>query len=237
MMPQARAAFAAVTLVLPSAAAAGADGTDRVRIGAFAIDRTEVTIAAFARYAAQRGLRTAAERAGGGFEFAGGWTRRPGWNFRAPSGRPGAERDPAAHVSWHEARDYCAAMGGRLPRLAEWREAAYTERRAPPTDGFARGRTYRYPVGDEPAGMNLAGADAWPRHAPAGATKRGVNGLYDMGGNVWEWLADRQGADALTAGGSWWYGAAQTEASGVQWKPADFYAVYVGFRCAYDLPR
>jgi formylglycine-generating enzyme required for sulfatase activity len=56
-----------------------------------------------------------------------------------------------------------------------------------------------------------------------------------MGGNVWEWLSDRRGGDALTAGGSWWYGPAQTRAEGMQWKPADFFAVYIGFRCAYDL--
>jgi sulfatase modifying factor 1 len=65
--------------------------------------------------------------------------------------------------------------------------------------------------------------------APVGATKRGVNGLYDMGGNVWVWLADRRGDEALTAGGSWWYRLPQTQVGGAQWKAADFYAVYVGF--------
>lgn len=82
--------------------------------------------------------------------------------------------------------------------------------------------------------MNTSGRDPWQRQARVGATRRGVNGLYDMGGNVWEWLADRRGGEALTAGGSWWYGLPQTQAAGVQWKAADFYAVYVGFRCAYD---
>jgi formylglycine-generating enzyme required for sulfatase activity len=81
--------------------------------------------------------------------------------------------------------------------------------------------------------MNTSGADRWPRHAPVGATKRGINGLYDMGGNVWEWLADRRGSEALTAGGSWWYGADMTQSSAAQWKSADFYAVYIGFRCVY----
>jgi formylglycine-generating enzyme len=55
-----------------------------------------------------------------------------------------------------------------------------------------------------------------------------------MGGNVWEWIANRRGDEALSAGGSWWYGTAQTTAEAAQWKPADFYAVYVGFRCVYD---
>jgi formylglycine-generating enzyme required for sulfatase activity len=58
-----------------------------------------------------------------------------------------------------------------------------------------------------------------------------------MGANVWEWLADRRGDSALTAGGSWWYGPDKARADAAQWKPADFYAVYVGFRCVYDLDR
>ena len=56
----------------------------------------------------------------------------------------------------------------------------------------------------------------------------------DMGANVWEWLADRRGGEALTAGGSWWYGPEAARKEGMQWKPSAFYAVYVGFRCAYD---
>ena len=55
--------------------------------------------------------------------------------------------------------------------------------------------------------MNLSGGDPWERQSRIGGTRRGFNGLYDMGGNVWEWLADRRGGEALTAGGSWWYGA------------------------------
>ncbi len=73
------------------------------------------------------------------------------------------------------------------------------------------------------------------RHVATGTTKRGVNGLHDMGGNAWEWIADRRGEEALTAGGSWWYGPEQTRAEGAQWKAAGFVAVYIGFRCVYDI--
>jgi formylglycine-generating enzyme required for sulfatase activity len=54
-----------------------------------------------------------------------------------------------------------------------------------------------------------------------------------MGANVWEWLADVQGDEALTAGGSWWYGPYKAREDGAQYKPRDFAAVYIGFRCAY----
>lgn len=217
------------------AAPASASTSERVRIGGFAIDRTEVTIGEFRAFVEATQRTTAAEANGGGFEWGGGWEKRPGWTVYRPYGQDVSSQDePAVHVSWAEADAFCRWRDGRLPTATEWRAAAYTEGRPTPSDGFKTGRTYRYPVGDTPEGMNTQAEDAWPRHAPAGSTQPGVNGLYDMGGNVWEWLADRRGDNALTAGGSWWYGAAQTTADAMQWKPAEFYAVYVGFRCAYD---
>lgn len=207
----------------------------RAVIGSLAIDRTEVTIGQFRNYAKSRNLMTAAEQEGGGFEFASGWTRRAGWTWATPHGVPAADGAPVVHVSWNEAREFCSHIGGRLPTFEEWKAAAYTEGRSNPPNGYVAGRTYRYPVGDDPGGMNTSGSDAWANAADAGTTRRGVNGLYDMGANVWEWLADRRGEDALTAGGSWWYGPDKAVAGAVQWKPASFYAVYVGFRCVYDV--
>jgi formylglycine-generating enzyme len=213
-----------------TAAPVFAQETERVNLGAFAIDKTEVTIAQFRRFSQSTKLITAAQRDGAGFEFSGGWTRRAGWNYERPQGKPGADNEPAVHISWHEANAYCKQAGGRLPTLNEWVSAAYTEQRARPTDGFVKGKTYTYPVGNTPDGMNNNRSN----HVAVATTKPGVNGLYDMGANVWEWLADRRDADALTAGGSWWYGPEQTRAEGVQWKAADFYVVYIGFRCVYS---
>lgn len=231
MLQRNRKFLAATVLALGLSAASSAHAADRVELGPIFVDRTEVTIGQFREFVVARGgSQTRAERDGGGFEYTGGWTRRPGWTWKTPYGKPSTDKEPAVHVSWAEARDYCTFVNGRLPTLAEWRLTAYSELRALPTDGFATGRTYAFPVGDTPDGMNTSRRS----HVEAGTTKRGVNGLYDMGANVWEWLADRRGDDALTAGGSWWYGPEQARAEGVQWKPADFYAVYVGFRCVYD---
>jgi formylglycine-generating enzyme required for sulfatase activity len=234
------AACIAAALALPTLAtsatsdAAGAIIGKRIDIGTFVIDATEVTIGQFARFAERRRMTTAAERDGGGFEYGAGWERRPGWAYKTPYGKPAADDEPAVHLSWHEAKTYCEDAGGGLPTQAQWRAAAYTETRASPPAPFVSKRTYPYPTGDTPGGANVTGAaDGWERHAPAGRTRPGVNGLYDMGANVWEWLADANGSDRLTAGGSWWYDTAKMKANGMQFKPADFYAVYVGFRCVY----
>jgi len=214
---------------------------ERLPIGqppAFWIDRTEVTIGQFEVFATQNALQTKAERTGTGYEYRFGWQPREDWNFRTPYGGPATAQEPAVHVNWFEAEQYCQAQGGRLPNRQQWIKAAYQETRTEPTKPFELGQTYPYPTGVAAQNANVKGdQDGWPQHAPVASFVAGVNGLYDIGANAWEWLADAQGNDRLTAGGSWWYGPNKMQASGLQYKPADFYAVYVGYRCVYDAAR
>lgn len=74
-------------------------------------------------------------------------------------------------------------------------------------------------------------------HAVAGSSRAGVNGLYDMGANVWEWVDGGSGNERLTLGGSWWYGAAQMHRAHRTSKSPDTAVVYIGFRCVKDLKR
>ena len=71
--------------------------------------------------------------------------------------------------------------------------------------------------------------------ATVGITQQGVNGLYDMGANVWEWVNSESVDSKVTAGGSWWYEAFRMHRDDRAVKPRDTAVVYIGFRCATDV--
>ena len=216
------------------------------------MDSTEVSIAEFSEFAASSGMLTYAEQ-NGGMVYESGWVVKRDWNWRTPYGKPSQSNEPAVHLTYAEAQQYCKWSGKRLPTKREWIEAAYTENRTTPADGFIKGKTYPYPTGQAPTGANClldCGAETLltnkkrdlsgllnrgTGHAPVGVSKRGVNGLYDMGANVWEWatIPDGSGHQA-TMGGSWWYGERQMQAGYGATKPETMAVVYIGFRCIAD---
>ncbi len=240
----------------PARAASGGNGPsgiEWVQLDGFAISRTETTIGQFRKFVQATGLQTLAEREGGGSVFEAGWTRKSGWTWARPYGpayQP-AEDEPAAHVTYDEAQAFCRWAGGRLPTDPEWRSAAYREQRAQPPAPFVRGERYPFPTGTSATGaqcLDECGSESAKRsvrhgaqltrglgHARTNATPPGVNGLHDMGANLWEWVDDPPGhsgnAERLTRGGSWWYGAGPMREEHRQSKPGNTAVVYIGFRC------
>ena len=87
---------------------------------------------------------------------------------------------PVETVSWNDCDAFCRKTNLRLPTEAEWEYACR-----------ARHRTARYGVLDEIAWHD--GNSDQTTHA-IGTKKANGFGLYDMLGNVWEWVNDWYGA-------------------------------------------
>jgi len=102
-------------------------------------------------------------------------------NYNVP---PGLLNHPVYGVTWYGAEAYCRAVGRRLPSEAEWEYAARNggDRRSYPWGNeFSELNTNtRIPV-DGPQGTSPVG------ELVAGRTP---GGLFDMAGNVAEWVND-----------------------------------------------
>jgi formylglycine-generating enzyme required for sulfatase activity len=153
-----------------------------VTLASFYLDRTEVTNAAYAACVATHACASndthiaSRSHAGTDAEFS----------------RP---KQPVVGVTWFDAHAYCASVGKRLPREAEFERAVrdddgrrYAWGNAPPTPertAFGRvlsvnpGHGTTDDVGSHPSGKGPYGHD-------------------DLAGNVWEWMEDEYDPIAYT---------------------------------------
>lgn len=145
-----------------------------VTVAPFLLDKTEVTNEAYGRCVEADKCRPPAhlDTEKGGFA--------PLEVFRRPD-------HPVSGVSHDDAEAYCTFVDKRLPREAEWERAA--------RGSDAR----RFPWGNEFPNDTLAVFRAKVTKPVGSLPKgRGPYGHLDLGGNVWEWVADHYDPYAYT---------------------------------------
>ena len=197
-----------------------------VRLEAYEMDKTEVTCSQYLSFCEKTGHR---------LPF---FWKRPG--FRCGPDYPD---HPVIGVSWTDARAYAVWLGKRLPSEAEWEYAARGGLENQP-----------YPDGDtlsqESGNYSKSGKQGTIKvasYAPNGF------GLYDMLGNVVEWVSDRYDADyyrkspveapfgpttgrfRVIRGGGWKTGPGCTAVFHRNALPGNWIDFNVGFRCARSL--
>jgi formylglycine-generating enzyme required for sulfatase activity len=142
-------------------------------------------------------------------------------------------------VTWNQAKAYCEAVGGRLPTEAEWEYAARAGNDASRYgnlnaiawyNGNSKGKTHE---------VGLKQANKWK--------------LYDMLGNVWEWVEDwydgkyyekspssdptgpSSGQYRMVRGGSWVVVPRDLRSSFRDRYEPDGRIGIIGFRCAREV--
>ena len=159
------------------------------------------------------------------------WTVKSGWG-----------NHPMTEVSWYGAKAYCESHGKRLPTEAQWEFAARAATTTPYYWGSEMNDAYAWHSGN-----------AGGKTHPVGQKRANNYGLYDMAGNVWEWVADCYDGDwyskmplrdpvntctgsgyRVLRGGSWLSHAWDARVSVRYWYRPGGRHDRIGFRCAQD---
>jgi sulfatase modifying factor 1 len=226
-VPMAMALIPAGTYQMGHGRGADHSPAHRVRIGAFYLDRFEVTNMEYHEFCSETGRQLPIFWGMDGFHCG-----------------PDYPDHPVVGVSWYDANAFATWKGKRLPTEAEWEYAAR---------GGLAGK--KYPGGNKidttAANYSEKGITRGTMHIGSYAPNH--YGLYDMCGNVVEWVSDwyaagyyrtspsanppgpDEGKFKIIRGGGWHSGPGCSQVHFRNALPANWLDFNVGFRCAKNI--
>ena len=212
----------------------GSRRRDRTLVAEFCIHRTEVTAGQFA-HCVDLGLCQPVNSAVCSAPRLSTWDRRKSF-----------PDNPINCVTWNDANDFCASVGGYLPSESEWKRAARDDSFALYPWGNDNDLTGRVNgCGKECAPIQggipaYASRDSWPDVSPVGSIPSGASrfGVLDLVGNLWEWTAMLGRANGRCfpyRGGSWIQGGTgvDLQIDAYRCSAVSQRSSAVGFRCAH----
>jgi formylglycine-generating enzyme required for sulfatase activity len=142
-----------------------------VYLDAYWIDQTEVTNAMYSRCVSAGGCELLASQ--------------ESYTEAKYYGNPVYDQFPVVFANYYRAEEYCRWAGSSLPTEAQWEKAA----RGP--------EGYLWPWGNEFNASYLNANYVVGDTTPVGSYPEGISpyGIYDMAGNVFEWVRDWYSAD------------------------------------------
>ncbi len=219
-----------------------------VCVGDFYIGKYEVTVGEFKRFVDQTGYLTTAEELGGlVFWYGQEWKKNKYRNWKTP-GFSLTDRHSVVGISWNDTQKFISWLNKntgntyRLPTEAEWEYAARSggkREKFAGTNSESDLEKYAW------YGSNSKGK----AHSVGNKEPNGL-GLYDMTGNVWEWVQDIYNNEAykkhqrnnpvydgigslnVIRGGSWRQFPKIVPVSHRLFSPPEFSYNYLGFRLA-----
>lgn len=199
-------------VLLPAGSFSMGDRKDRVKVGRFCMDTTEVTADAYALC-----VKT-------GQCSAQGLNCGPAATYNTS----GKGDHPINCVDWAQASSYCQSQAKRLPSEEEWEWAAR---------GAASGKVYPWGNVEPSSQVCWSGFGQLSGTCSVGTYQTGASpqGVFDLAGNVWEWTSgtrDSSSTERVARGGAWSSTASTSlHAAERYWTQPQNRFIYIGFRC------
>ncbi len=191
-----------------------------VHLARYAIDRTEVSNAAYRMFTAETQSSAVA---------------MPKYPNSSALTRASQPNYPATHVTWWQARAYCRFLGKQLPSDEQWEKAMRGGLRIHGVPNPRPRRTLPWGTSD-PRFANLSDTGG-QQPAPVGDHPSDISpyGVLDLAGNVSEWIRTKaQDEFYATRGCSWGpctTGMLASVLATPNIRPASYVAFDLGFRC------